>query len=171
MAWIRLLIHGRSSELRRTSAVATTTTTRAPAPASPRPIQRRQRRVRIPRPCSLQARAVERGEVVATGGTGVATVARVLERLLAELGDVALAHALGPQAVGQPDALAERAHGVGASLGVRVEDGADALELRVDGGLVELDNRRQAERVGETVVQVLFARQRVRERMAGPEAL
>ena len=52
-----------------------------------------------------------------------------------------------------------------------VEDGAHAVEPVVGHRLVELDDRGQAQRVGEAVVQALLARQRVRERVARAEAL
>src|SRR5205823_512977 len=52
---------------------------------------------------------------------------------------------------------------------VGAEDRPDALELFVDDRIVELDDGGKAERVREAVMEPLFARERMRERVAGAE--
>ena len=77
----------------------------------------------------------------------------------------------GAEAGGQAEARPQRAQGLAARAGLRVEHEADALELFVHDLLVEVDHGGQAERVGQAVVQPLLARQRVGERVARAQSL
>ena len=73
--------------------------------------------------------------------------------------------------VREADLLAERAERVREARRGQIDDATHALDAIRDGDVVELDDRREAERVREPVVEVLLARERMGERVADAEPL
>ena len=121
--------------------------------------------------CHSERRAIERRQVFPRDGPGLLRWQASSMALSASLGMSASVTPSARRPSGRPTRLRSARTASPQSSRRRIEDGADPVEPLVRRGLVELDDRREAERVGEPVVHALLARERMRERVARAEAL
>src|SRR5690349_11334250 len=116
---------------------------------------------------------VEREQIVTRARARVRLMAGVLEGEVSKLRHVLARHVRLREAVRQTDPLPQRTeHGdTPARARLPAEQRRDLREPRAHDLRVELTNRRQAERVRESMVHVVLARERMRERVARAKPL